>query len=98
MSPELALKNQVSPLSRCYWPMVAPLIYLLSPLTAGEGLRERVQPLPRVHGTMGRDGLAEPAMAAVAMVGGGVPWFAVLDILRAIACDNFLSHFNYGNL
>ncbi len=42
--------------------------------------------------------MAEPAMAAVAMVRSGVPWFAVLDISRAIACDNFLSLFNYGNL
>ena len=36
-------------------------------------------------------------MAAVAMVRGGMPWFAVLDITRAIACD-FLSDSNYGNL
>ena len=34
------------------------------------------------------DGMAEPAMAADAMVRGGMPWFAVLDITRAIARDN----------
>ena len=44
------------------------------------------------------DGMAEPAMAAVTMVRGGVPWFAMLDISRANACVNFLSVFNYGNL
>ena len=44
------------------------------------------------------DGLVEPTMAADAMVCCGVPWFAVLDISRAIACNKFLSHFNYGNL
>ena len=42
------------------------------------------------HGFLGPwDGMAEPAMAAVAMFRGGVPWFTVLDILCAIACDNF---------
>ena len=44
--------------SWCCWPMLARLIHLLSPLTAVEGHRERVQLLLRVPGTMGWDGWA----------------------------------------
>ena len=69
MSPEQALRNQVSPLSRFYWPMATPLIHLLSPLTTGEGHRERVHLPPRFLGLC--DGMAEPVLAVVAVVHGG---------------------------
>jgi hypothetical protein len=87
--PKVRVENCVVPLSWWYWPMLAPLIHSLSPLTAGEERRQRVQIPPRVPGTMGWFGWAGN--------GGGchcLRWHAMvcrvpdpLDITCAIACD-----------